>query len=561
MPRLTQAIVDWPAVARDLRNSRGTYHNMTSEQIRREINRARTDVGYFGTFTRFFERNGYPMPELEYLSESCNNQYITTTGSTSHYSDNHYCEFCGDLESMGRTTDIINDAGEHFHGRCFTLYSLNQMPVNHDSMQDTFARCLACNGMRTDAEHVDTFLGPIHSSCLRTRIGRLVCAGCGAFGTQFEMVGVMYLCPSCKSSMPLKCNNCGASHSIDEGMVRIHETEDRGYLCPGCAAEMVRCVRCRQLTKSTGKNTDGLCLPCFVRSNPVRRIHRYNLKPKPKFHGKDTKRQYGLELEVDAFPTNDHNRFGLGLLYKAEKGETSFYIKSDGSLNNGYELVFHPRELSSWCSYEKKLQLLTEAIGTADGRSFNTGTCGIHVHRGVEDISGYHIVKMSYLLAKFRKLTRSIALRDPNHYAQEVRIFHSDSERSVDPRSVYNLFQQTKMSPRDRRYNVERYLQLNFQNENTIELRIFRGNLNVTTILSCIMFFDRLVEFTRKQTIKAMEQINEPDMISLFDGFCKTMTTRSTLGKRKNNAFAIVSSQVTDRIGERLGRALRNNNS
>lgn len=108
--------------------------------------------------------------------------------------------------------------------------------------------------------------------------------------------------------------------------------------------------------------------------------------------------------------------------------------------------------------------------------------------------------------------------------------------------------------------HCDRYTQLNHINKNTIELRIFKGNLNTTTILSSIMFFDRLVEFTRNQTIKAMDNMTQEDMINLFNGFCKTLTTKATLGKRSNNAFTKVSQAVTSKLTERLSRPINRSN-
>jgi hypothetical protein len=282
--------------------------------------------------------------------------------------------------------------------------------------------------------------------------------------------------------------------------------------------------------------------------NKARKLHAYRFKPKPRFHGVSPV-QYGLELEVDKFPSNDHNRLGLTMLYREEKGESSCYVKTDGSLDTGFEIVFHPRDLLSWFNYKKKLEGISQAVVKAEGRSYDTGTCGIHVHRGRQDISSYHIVKMLYMLTKFDKLTRTVARRDPNSYCRAATGMLK-GDRSPNSRGIFDWYKEIKQS--GRYHHGERYVQLNFQNEKTIELRIFRGNLNVDSVLSCILFFDRLVEFTRKQSIKSMSLLSQKEMIQLFDDFCKKMTERSTLGKRKNNQFAIVGKAVTEAISARL---------
>ena len=469
----------------------------------------------------------------------------------------HFCNYCDRLVD----TDVENPVlpvivqGVYYHQNCWTSSQMLNMPSEYDHYHDV--QCPVCTQEISDSHHVHIHgLGAIvHRYCVRNRLNRLVC-DCGSLTLDMRIINGRYTCGPCYDNRLVTCLRCGTERRIMDGMTLANPHNScSGYVCHDCRESMVTCPRCYRLFEpsSTTGLTDGRCLSCFNMDTPQRRVHRYNLKPKPRFHGKATI-QYGLELEVDGFPSDEHKHLGLGLLYKAEKGESSFYIKTDGSLNNGYELVFHPRELGSWYNYHKKLSALTSAIQSAGGKSFSTSTCGIHVHRGITDISSYHIVKMSYLLGKFRRFTRAAAMRGSCHYSHEVNLLNL--EHKADPHKIIELFKMSKMSASHRRHSVDRYLQLNFQNENTIELRIFKGNLNVEAILGCVMFFDRLVEFTRKQTIKSMENMNEKEIIGLFSMFCKTMTTRSTLGKRKNNEFARVSDAVTGRLERRLAQAL-----
>ena len=89
-----------------------------------------------------------------------------------------------------------------------------------------------------------------------------------------------------------------------------------------------------------------------------------------------------MELEIDNGGKNDNNAEDIlcvanGSTYK----ENDLYIKSDGSLNDGMELVSQPcsikyhRELFYW---DKILQCARDCHYV----SHNTKTCGLHVHIG-----------------------------------------------------------------------------------------------------------------------------------------------------------------------------------
>ena len=70
-------------------------------------------------------------------------------------------------------------------------------------------------------------------------------------------------------------------------------------------------------------------------------IHDYNYKPDPVFYGNGN-RYFGVELEIDiggkTCPNADE------ILAIANDLDEHIYIKSDGSLNDGMEIVIHPKK-------------------------------------------------------------------------------------------------------------------------------------------------------------------------------------------------------------------------
>ena len=85
----------------------------------------------------------------------------------------------------------------------------------------------------------------------------------------------------------------------------------------------------------------------------------------------------GVELEIDDGGTVNSN--AQKLLDIANKDAENLYIKTDGSLDDGLELVTHPMTLTyhlnemPWAAVLRKAQEM-------DYLSHAAGTCGLHVH-------------------------------------------------------------------------------------------------------------------------------------------------------------------------------------
>ena len=94
------------------------------------------------------------------------------------------------------------------------------------------------------------------------------------------------------------------------------------------------------------------------------------------FHGKGL-RHFGVTLEIDNGGTDRYN--AEKLLNIANADAENLYIKTDGSLDDGLELVTHPMTLTyrlnemPWAAVLHKAQEM-------DYLSHAAGTCGLHVH-------------------------------------------------------------------------------------------------------------------------------------------------------------------------------------
>ena len=196
----------------------------------------------------------------------------------------------------------------------------------------------------------------------------------------------------------------------------------------------------------------------------------------------------GLELEMEA------NRSSVGDLdERAEhlldsiawatdtKGNRTRYcaLEQDGSLDYGFEMV------TGYTGLDVHQEQLKFFKNTFEGmRSHDTKTCGLHIHICKSDMSIYHAMKMVLFINDTgnANLVRSLARRDASSYAK-----FKDKKGDT---SWYKDASRARASKTDklRCLNADRYEALNFQNEKTIEFRLFKGTLKYETIMACLEF-------------------------------------------------------------------------
>ena len=216
-------------------------------------------------------------------------------------------------------------------------------------------------------------------------------------------------------------------------------------------------------------------------------IHSYGYKPNPIFFGKGSYHM-GFELEVETRTISRHE----GAQMAQDILGNHAYMKSDGSLNDGFEIVTHPHTLEY---YQEKFEwsVLTK-LKRNGHRSWDTTTCGLHVHVSREAFGGQvewntnpqDIMHMQAHQLRFMKLiydnerqVARIAGRPSNSYAS-----FSDKGRLV--RKVKHG------QSRDGHCAA-----VNTENYATIEIRVFKGSLRKERVLSALEFVTAGVEYTR----------------------------------------------------------------
>ena len=169
-----------------------------------------------------------------------------------------------------------------------------------------------------------------------------ICANCGAEHPIEDMFEVErdWLCEDCADRLTVICDHC-AERVYEENAVE----DDTHTLCDHCFDEYyIRCEDCNRIIHRDRAYWDGddnaYCASCWDEHCEV--IHEYSYTPDLVFHGKGL-RHFGVELEIDDGGTVNSN--AEKLLNIANANGENLYIKTDGSLDEGLELVTHPMTL------------------------------------------------------------------------------------------------------------------------------------------------------------------------------------------------------------------------
>ena len=316
------------------------------------------------------------------------------------------------------------------------------------------------------------------------------CDRCGRSVHQVQCAdyGNRDLCHSCYSTVVHYCDEC--RESFDRATYPLQTVSDpTGWqtsqdLCEPCHDEVA--VHC-----------DDCCEYHFIDNGPCNQsmhgLEDYSYKPEPIFHGDDRKhRHFGVEIEMES----EHGRGQEALdNFRDTFRHAEFYYKGDGSLysEDAIEMVSHPRTLDSWHEILPRLRDSMQYARDVGMRSWNTSTCGIHIHidsRAFGDSSA-HLYRFAQFIYRNEAAMSRLAGRGDVDYSHCFD--HWD-------RKAY-LADNVKRHKRGRSAG-DRYMWINLQNRNTVEIRMFRGSLKPERLLANIEFLHALIEYTRTMTTR-----------------------------------------------------------
>jgi len=222
-------------------------------------------------------------------------------------------------------------------------------------------------------------------------------------------------------------------------------------------------------------------------------IRDHSYKPEPVFYG-DGPRFMGWELETSMMGDRGANAERI-----ITTADPYVYLKEDGSISNGFEIVSHPMSYG-WAmdSFPWEMFDTMKVNGMRPD-----ATTGLHVHVSKEAFkSKAHLYRWMKFFYRNKHHVQSIARRDSEDWCRFTQrpairgivnqLFDYPGQGAYGDVEYIDRYGQRQFF-----YN-ERYVAINTQNPHTLEVRIFRSTDSVQEMKAALGFVDASVRYTEE---------------------------------------------------------------
>lgn len=246
----------------------------------------------------------------------------------------------------------------------------------------------------------------------------------------------------------------------------------------------------------------GLCPECRKRKF-VTPYHR--LTPKLKFgntdHDADPDLYLGFELEVAR--GGERNSVAAKVMDLMNENEPTVYCSHDSSINCGFEIISHPLTMEKHRDNKELYEKLFKMLVHEGYRSHDDSSCGLHVHfsRAYFDKYEGSIDRLIFIMNKFW---------------DDIVLFSRKTQDAIE------RYART-LSGWDRDEFIERwdksgdhdghYYALNLVNEHTIEFRIWRGTLKLSTFMLTMEATYNMIQAAAHKTLAELDDMKFEDFL------------------------------------------------
>lgn len=372
-----------------------------------------------------------------------------------------------------------------------------------------------------------------------------ICAVCGeeVNAENGRFVGEYFICNDCDSDNYTVCYDCGklilleeatetaygylvCNDCLNEDYTKCYDCDDwcrtddmfyaeSEYVCENCIdRNYYRCNHCGEYVYTDNARWDDddnvFCENCIDRYGYFY-DHTYNIDEYHSSHdnsvffygGEDDGKNLfeGMEIEIDDGRYDDRDDCAGEI-----RDIFSDFItcESDGSLDSGFENITQPATLDYHISIKEKYERLRDTARKYGFTSHNAGTCGLHIHinrsffGSKEDTA---TAKILYMVEKFWDELVKFSRRSYSQLDHWAKKYNSD-EKPIDIVKKYK-----------NGLSYDRYCAVNLMNRDTIEFRLFRGTLNVNTILATLSLVDTICRFAKKKTNKELQSMRWEELL------------------------------------------------
>ena len=446
------------------------------------------------------------------------------------------CDHCGQLVPVDQLHDVyVFDGDDDFVGTAEEWC---------DECVDTDAHeCENCGDLVSTTREVRVgYMGRIDDWCPRCVDDHTyMCDRCGELHDYDSCVDVVTSinwgrpddverwCPDCADDHATECEDCGqlfsedcyefdASREFTDGNVRA--------LCDRCVEDYDTCYECERLIPRCESYYDDdsgeyYCEDCYHRlggdalhsyghthgavfwQDDGTKLNEWELRSK----GAARRLHLGVELETD---WND-SAGELARDVMSGLDADAIECKRDGSLeDNGVEFVSQPMtplyHLTGgiW-------EYVTKVVREHGGKSYDAGTCGLHIHISRAFFRDHDAVyRLDRLFHRFREQMVKFSRRTPSQLGHWCRLGdeHDDLVKIEDVR-------RRKEAWSEKKYWAGRYECVNDTNNATVEIRLWRGTLNMQTLRATIEFTTGLAIVANNMTDEYADELTWPTLKAL----------------------------------------------
>lgn len=423
----------------------------------------------------------------------------------------------GEVDGHLITLNDIQCVDTFSNGNLKYTYVFAQEPTFSES------RCSACNDIISEDGYV--IINPLTSEtyCNKCVEGWYSCAVCGVrhspdTSVQYtSQTSTMQVCKKCWKDHSTTCGVCGTRVLSPDTLIidhtelcyRCHNNPDVVYLCTDCHTPHL----------IPNLATDGhmhLCGSCRRNYNECTSCHRFiNRREYPpdvldgsvfcesctrprKFFGDH--RYVPNELKFFRTSSTDVSPF-FGMEFEMVRGNRvrtltalrdmqEIWCKRDGSIDHtsGIEVVTHP------CTYDYYMQDFpwSSFLRTCIDNGYVShldGHCGLHIHIDKNSLKpnvDVNALKIVWVINAFWSEFKRFSRRNQSNLDRWAQRYGELTSPIVDlKRTVHEVKSISANS---------RYMCVNLQPPNTVELRFIRGSLNLETIIASVQLCKVLVD-------------------------------------------------------------------
>lgn len=316
----------------------------------------------------------------------------------------------------------------------------------------------------------------------------MVCSVClGEFSADDEVYfDDQSICPDCADELTGFCANCGErfwleNNAGDSNITICQRCYDNHFThCEDCGAV----ISFNDAYQVDDDDYDR-CYSCYHTHDSKRRvIHDYLFKPSPTFFPqyKSNELFLGIELEIDNGGEDTYN--ARELLNIGNRTDEHIYVKHDGSLNDGMEIVSHPATLEYHTKHIPWAEICRKAVEMGY-TSHNAGTAGLHIHVSRSALGDTYqaqdevIARILYFVeVHFNEMLRFSRRTESQLNRWAARYGYKDH-----PKDILEFAKNS---------NLGRYTAVNLQPYDTVEFRIFRGSLKYQTFIAALQLVNHI---------------------------------------------------------------------